>query len=245
MANKTVSAESGSVFATLVNLWPYMWPDDRPDLKIRVAWAAVFLVVAQLILVLVPYFFKWATDALNGELAAPGFIPAILVAPVMLVLAYNVVRVVQLGFNQLRDALFAKVGQHAVRQLAPECDLTLDQRHLDGGALARQDLTLLTDDTALPGVGTGGKPEQTGDVGLLAPNGPADLAALLSRRHDAAALAALAARNLKGRTAALFTAGAVAGALHAFDGVRRFSLPMKDSSAGKAISVGKIKPAKA
>ncbi len=118
MANKTVSAESGSVFATLVNLWPYMWPDDRPDLKIRVAWAAVFLVVAKLILVLVPYFFKWATDALNGELAAPGFIPAILVAPVMLVLAYNVVRVVQLGFNQLRDALFAKVGQHAVRQLA-------------------------------------------------------------------------------------------------------------------------------
>ena len=36
----------------------------------------------------------------------------------MLVVAYNVVRVVQLGFNQLRDALFARVGQHAVRQLA-------------------------------------------------------------------------------------------------------------------------------
>ncbi|RVA33372.1 ABC transporter ATP-binding protein/permease, partial [Mesorhizobium sp. M7A.F.Ca.US.001.01.1.1] len=39
-------------------------------------------------------------------------------APVMLVVAYNVVRLVQLGFNQLRDALFARVGQYAVRQLA-------------------------------------------------------------------------------------------------------------------------------
>lgn len=115
---KTVSAESGSVFSTLVNLWPYMWPDDRPDLKLRVVWATVFLVVAKLILILVPYFFKWATDALNGEFAAPDYVPALLVAPVMLVLAYNVVRILQLGFNQLRDALFARVGQHAVRQLA-------------------------------------------------------------------------------------------------------------------------------
>jgi len=115
---KTVSAESGSVLATLVNLWPYMWPDDRPDLKLRVVWATVFLVIAKLILLLVPYFCTWATDALNGQFAAPDYIPALLVAPVMLVLAYNVVRIVQLGFNQLRDALFARVGQYAVRQLA-------------------------------------------------------------------------------------------------------------------------------
>lgn len=115
---RKVSAESGSVFQTLVNLWPYMWPDDRPDLKNRVFWATVFLVIAKLILVLVPYFFKWATEALTGELVPADWVPALLVAPVMLVVAYNVVRVVQLGFNQLRDALFARVGQHAVRQLA-------------------------------------------------------------------------------------------------------------------------------
>lgn len=114
---KTVSAESGSTFRTLLNLWPYMWPADRADLKMRVVWASVFLVVAKLILVLVPYFFKWATDALAGELKPADWIPAILVGPVMLVLAYNVVRTVQLGFNQLRDALFARVGQHAVREL--------------------------------------------------------------------------------------------------------------------------------
>jgi ATP-binding cassette subfamily B protein len=117
LSEKTVSADSGSTLRTLANLWPYMWPADRTDLKWRVAWAAVFLVLAKLVLVLVPYFFKWATDALTGELAAPDYIPAILAAPVMLVLAYNVVRVVQVGLNQLRDALFARVGQHAVRQL--------------------------------------------------------------------------------------------------------------------------------
>ncbi len=118
MADKTVSAESGSVFSTIRNLWPYIWPSGRPDLKLRVAWATVFLVTAKLVLLLVPYTFKWATDALDNQLEAAEWIPAVLLAPVMLVMAYNVVRIVQLGFNQLRDALFARVGQHAVRQLA-------------------------------------------------------------------------------------------------------------------------------
>jgi ATP-binding cassette subfamily B protein len=114
---KTISGE-GSVFRTLLNLWPYMWPGDRPDLKRRVVWASILLVAAKVVLVTVPYFFKWATNALTGQNAAPAYLPAVLAGPVMLVVAYNLVRVVQLGFNQLRDALFARVGQHAVRQLA-------------------------------------------------------------------------------------------------------------------------------
>lgn len=117
MPEKTVSAE-GSMLGTLFNLWPYMWPSGRPDLKWRVVWASVLLVAAKLVLVTVPYFFKWATNALTGHGAAPAYLPAVLAGPVMLVIAYNLVRIVQLGFNQLRDALFARVGQHAVRQLA-------------------------------------------------------------------------------------------------------------------------------
>jgi ATP-binding cassette subfamily B protein len=115
---KTVSADSGTMFSTLRNLWPYMWPAGRTDLKARVVWASLFLVAAKLVLILVPYFFKWATNALDGGAGAPGWLPAALVAPVMLVVAYNVVRVAQMGLNQLRDALFASVGQHAVRELA-------------------------------------------------------------------------------------------------------------------------------
>lgn len=95
-----------------------MWPADRADLRARVTWATLLLVVAKLTLVAGPYFFKWATDSLAGDAKSPPPLPSFLLAPVMLVVAYNVVRLVQLGFNQLRDALFARVGQYAVRQLA-------------------------------------------------------------------------------------------------------------------------------
>ncbi|MDH4992957.1 ABC transporter ATP-binding protein/permease [Aquamicrobium lusatiense] len=118
MSEKTVFADSGSTLKTLVNLWPYMWPSDRADLKARVIWATVLLVAAKLTLIAVPYFFKWATDALAGDASAPPLLPAVLAGPVMLVVAYNVIRIIQVAFNQLRDALFARVGQHAVRQLA-------------------------------------------------------------------------------------------------------------------------------
>lgn len=118
MARKTVSADSGSLTDTLKNLWPFMWPADRADLKARVLWATVFLVISKLVLVVTPYFFKWATDALAGDARTTPPLPLFLLAPVMLVIAYNVVRLVQNGLNQLRDGLFASVGQHAVRQLA-------------------------------------------------------------------------------------------------------------------------------
>lgn len=84
----------------------------------RVVWAGFYLILSKLVLILVPYAFKWVTDALNGELTAAQWIPAVLIAPVMLVVAYNLFRIVNVAFNQLRDALFASVGQHAVRQLA-------------------------------------------------------------------------------------------------------------------------------
>ncbi len=115
---KTVSADSGNPFSTLVNLWPYMWPVGRADLKARVIWATVFLLLAKLVLISVPYFFKWATDALNGKLDMAGILPVFLLGAVVLVVAYNFTRILQVGLNQLRDALFASVGQHAVRQLA-------------------------------------------------------------------------------------------------------------------------------
>lgn len=95
-----------------------MWPAARPDLRARVVVATVFLVLAKLVLVVVPYFSKWATDALAGQTQGLPNLPAFLLAPVALVVGLNLVRLVQLGFNQLRDALFASVGQHAVRQLA-------------------------------------------------------------------------------------------------------------------------------
>ena len=115
---KKKTVDSHSTFATLRNLTPYMWPEGRPDLKARVVWATVFLVIAKLLTVGVPYFYKWATDALNGTNSAEAWLPLIITGAVTLVVAYNVARIVSVGFNQLRDALFASVGQYAVRQLA-------------------------------------------------------------------------------------------------------------------------------
>lgn len=115
---KTVSADSGNTFRTILNLWPYMWPSDRPDLKLRVLWAIIYLVLSKLVLISVPYFFKYATNALNVDYTPPSWLPAVFAAPFMMVLAYNVARILQAGLNQLRDALFATVGQHAVRRLA-------------------------------------------------------------------------------------------------------------------------------
>ncbi|MBU1317304.1 MAG: ABC transporter ATP-binding protein/permease [Alphaproteobacteria bacterium] len=115
---KTVSADSSNPLSTLVNLWPYMWPHGRADLKLRVVWATFFLFVAKVVLLGVPYFFKWATDALNGNVDMAGLLPVFMLGAVALVIAYNLTRILQVGLNQLRDALFASVGQHAVRQLA-------------------------------------------------------------------------------------------------------------------------------
>ncbi|CDZ71550.1 Fused permease/ATPase component of ABC transporter involved in Fe-S cluster assembly [Neorhizobium galegae bv. orientalis] len=120
MANnkKTISADASNPLGTLVNLWPYMWPQGRADLKARVVWATFYLFIAKFVLLTVPYFFKWATDALNGRLDMAGLLPAFLLGAVVLVIALNFTRILQVGLNQLRDALFASVGQYAVRQLA-------------------------------------------------------------------------------------------------------------------------------
>lgn len=117
MANgKTVS--DSNLLGTLYNLWPYMWPKDRPDLRMRVVWASVYLLISKFVLLLVPYFFKWSTDALNGRMDLQGTLPPLLIGVTALVIAYNLTRLIQLGLNQLRDSLFASVGQYAVRQLA-------------------------------------------------------------------------------------------------------------------------------
>ncbi len=115
---KTISADSSNPLNTIVNLWPYMWPAGRMDLKMRVVWATVYLLISKFFLLLVPYFFKWSVDALNGKLDMQGILPAFMVGAIALIIATNVTRLIQLGLNQLRDALFASVGQYAVRQLA-------------------------------------------------------------------------------------------------------------------------------
>src|ERR1700742_5311973 len=65
------SAEQATLAGTLVHLWPYIWPTDRADLKRRVLWSVVLLLIAKLATLAVPFTFKWATDALSGTGSAP------------------------------------------------------------------------------------------------------------------------------------------------------------------------------
>ena len=116
-----VTADEGATLQTLRNLWPHIWPATRPDLKRQVIWALLAMLVGKITTILLPYFFKWATDALAPAGTPPGAPPTEiqwLAVPMFLVVGYGVMRVVSNAFNQLRDGLFAAVGQNAVRELA-------------------------------------------------------------------------------------------------------------------------------
>ena len=124
-------AGGGNLVATIVNLWPYIWPADRRDLKARVIFATVLLFVAKLATVAVPFTFKWATDALAGRGTAPvapdNWLAWALAAPIVLTLAYGATRVLMGLLTQWRDGIFAKVAMNAVRRLAM---LTFEHVHL-------------------------------------------------------------------------------------------------------------------
>lgn len=116
------SAQRATLLGTLVHLWPYIWPGDRPDLKMRVVWSVVLLLIAKLATLAVPFTFKWAIDALNGHPTAPvassNWTMWVIASPLMMTVSYGAVRVIMAVLTQWRDGVFAKVAMHAVRKLA-------------------------------------------------------------------------------------------------------------------------------
>jgi ATP-binding cassette, subfamily B, heavy metal transporter len=120
-----------NLMATLVNLWPYIWPADRRDLKARVIFSTVLLFLAKLATIAVPFTFKWATDALTGNATAPiaadNWLAWVFAAPIVMTLAYGGTRILMGLLTQWRDGIFAKVAMNAVRRLAM---LTFEHLHL-------------------------------------------------------------------------------------------------------------------
>src|ERR1700741_4083392 len=116
------SPEKATLFGTLVHLWPYIWPHDRSDLKMRVVWSMVLLLIAKLATLSVPFTFKWAIDALTGANTAPveasNWMLWLIASPLLLTLGYGGVRVLMALLTQWRDGIFARVAMHAVRKLA-------------------------------------------------------------------------------------------------------------------------------
>ncbi|MBR0876384.1 ABC-type transport system involved in Fe-S cluster assembly fused permease/ATPase subunit [Bradyrhizobium japonicum] len=114
--------ERATLMGTLAHLWPYIWPGDRVDLKMRVVWSMVLLLVAKLVTLTVPFSFKWATDALTGANTAPvqpdNWHLWVIASPLLLTASYGVTRILMAVLTQWRDGIFARVAMHAVRKLA-------------------------------------------------------------------------------------------------------------------------------
>ena len=102
----------GHGLRALKGLGPYLWPRDSVELRLRVVLALALLIAGKLINIAIPFFYKGAVDALSVK--SPGMIAV----PIAAILAYGAARVLSQSFNELRNAVFAKVGQRAVRQIA-------------------------------------------------------------------------------------------------------------------------------
>src|SRR5471030_761106 len=89
--------DGGSLLGTVIHLWPYIWPSDRRDLKLRVIGAMALLLIAKLATVAVPFTYKWATDALAGHDSAPvagnNWLVWALAAPIAMTIAYGGMRI--------------------------------------------------------------------------------------------------------------------------------------------------------
>src|SRR5258707_2314015 len=121
-ASSDRSIEQATLIGTLLHLWPYIWPGDRVDLKMRVVWSMVLLLVAKLATLSVPFTFKWAIDALTGAGSAPvqpsNWTMWLIASPLIMTGSYGAIRVLMAILTQWRDGIFARVAVHGVRKLA-------------------------------------------------------------------------------------------------------------------------------
>ncbi len=116
------SADKGTARApaltTLRRVVPYLWPEGQPWVKRRVVLALMFLLMAKLVSVTTPWLYKLAVDRLGGVAPDTGLILGL--GAVGLVVAYGLARLGAVIFGELRDAVFVRVGQRAIRRLAIE-----------------------------------------------------------------------------------------------------------------------------
>jgi ATP-binding cassette, subfamily B, heavy metal transporter len=131
-----VASSSRGQWAALKSLLPHLWPQGETELKTRVVVASLCLVLAKVTNLYVPILFKRMVDALDVT-------GTVLALPLGLLAAYGLARVLAQGFAELRDAIFAKVAQRAIRRVALQTFRHLHQLslrfHLDRqtGGLSR------------------------------------------------------------------------------------------------------------
>ncbi len=107
----TLDVDRRSNREAIRDLLPFLWPKGRPDLRGRVVLAMIALVLAKAVTLYMPFLYGAAVDALDQQ--SPELI--VIATVVALIGAYGIARILMIGLAQLRDGLFARVGQHAVR----------------------------------------------------------------------------------------------------------------------------------
>ena len=96
-------------------LLPYLWPNKRNDLRTRVSFAVVALVLAKIASVSTPLVLGGAVNSLTKLSAGMNLF---MLVPVALIVGYGVARIISFTFVAIRDALFSKVSQHSIRQIS-------------------------------------------------------------------------------------------------------------------------------
>jgi ABC-type transport system involved in Fe-S cluster assembly fused permease/ATPase subunit len=125
MAQPTEKTASGFEWSALRSLAPHLWPAADPSIRMRVVLALALLTAAKLANVYVPILLKEMVDLFSD----PENLPVAL--PLGLLIGYGVLRVATIAFAELRDAVFAKVAQRAIRTVALQTF-----RHLHGLSLS-------------------------------------------------------------------------------------------------------------
>jgi ABC-type transport system involved in Fe-S cluster assembly fused permease/ATPase subunit len=110
-ANPAGAKPTGDLRA-LATLAPYLWPKHALELRIRVVLAMVALLLSNIATLFIPIAYGKAVDALSGKSAA------LIAVPVGLIAAYGLARLLTQFFNEVRNAIFQKVSQRAIRQIA-------------------------------------------------------------------------------------------------------------------------------
>lgn len=117
-SHETPDLEDHNQWETVRRLLPYLWPQGEGAMKQRVVAAILCLVAAKCITVGIPYIYKEIIAVLSADDALME--QAAIVAPVFLIVGYGIARLASPAFGELRDAVFARVGQQALRRIALE-----------------------------------------------------------------------------------------------------------------------------
>src|SRR5438552_2012095 len=112
MASAPAQQEQGNGgLRTLVRFLPMLWPKGQTELKARVVVAVVLVLAGKAATLVMPFAYKAIIDRMSGPAVAFGVVA-------MLVAAYAIARFVGVLADNLRNALFEKVGQGAARRLS-------------------------------------------------------------------------------------------------------------------------------